>query len=122
MEFDLIIASGYPPWYQENLENKHGVTFTFPQLSNRSIARAGWIVAIGLGDAGALPYFATSFGDFKPLFPGSHHRGPGQGSYWQGCQHLRKFISGQIGKAFPDNELIQVTNRSIKGMLKDHTG
>ncbi|OQD98923.1 hypothetical protein PENSOL_c008G03731 [Penicillium solitum] len=89
------------------------------------MARAGWIIAIGLGDAMALPYFATSFGDFQPLSPISHHRGPGQGSYWKGCQYLLKFINGQIREAFPDDphkELVQVTNKAIEGMLKDHTG
>lgn len=125
VELESIIISGSPPWYQEMVQNEHCVAFSFPQPDGRSMARAGWIIAIGLGDAKALPYFATSFGDFQPLYPISHHRGPGQGSYWKGCQYLLKFINGQIREAFPDdphNELVQVTNKAIEGILKDHTG
>lgn len=125
VELESIIISGSPPWYQEMVENYYRVTFSFPQPDGKSMARAGWIIAIGLGDAKALPYFATSFGDFKPLSPIFHHRGPGQGSYGKGCQYLLKFICGQIAEAFPDDpykELVQVTNKAIEGMLKDHTG
>lgn len=125
IELERIILSGAPPWYQETLENKYGVTFSFPEPNARNMARAGWIIAIGLGDATALPYFATSFGDFRPLSPRFHHRGPGKGSYWEGCQYLQRFVYGQIGKAFrnlPENELVQDTNRALKAMLKAHTG
>jgi hypothetical protein len=106
------------------MKNCHGVTFTFPPLSNRTIARAGWIVAIGLSDAKALPDFATSFGDFKRLFTFGHHRGPGQGSrtYWRACQYLPEFISGQLEKAFPNDECIRVAKRAIERLLKEHTG
>jgi hypothetical protein len=122
-ELERIIVSGAPPWYQQILQNKHHVAFRFPEPNDRSMARAGWIVAIGLGDANALPYFGTSFGNFRSLSPSSHHRGPSKGSsYWQGCQYLQGFICDQIGKQFPENELVQVTNQAIRGMLDDHTG
>lgn len=120
-ELEHIIILGSPPWYREKLKNIHDVEFRFPETNNRNMARAGWIIAVGIGDADALPYFATSFGDFEP-FGYRHHRGPGSGSYWKGCQYLRKFVCSQIGKAFPQNELVHVTNRAIKGMLKEHTG
>lgn len=122
VELELIVMSGYPPWYQNSMKNEHGVAFTFPQLDNRSIARAGWIVAIGLGDASTLPYFATSFGDFEPLFTGSHHRGPGRGSYWRACRYLLEFISDQLEKVFPDDKRVRLTRQAVDRMLEKHTG
>lgn len=43
------ILEGYPPWYRESLSLGHGRVAPFPIQSSKDLARAGWVIAVGLG-------------------------------------------------------------------------
>lgn len=49
------ILAGYPPWYRESLNMPHGPIVPYPILSRDDVLRAGWVVAVGLGDIKPLP-------------------------------------------------------------------
>ena len=49
------ILAGYPPWYRESLTMPHGPVVPYPILSRDDIFRAGWVIAVGLGENPPLP-------------------------------------------------------------------
>ena len=49
------ILAGYPPWYRESLTMPHGPIVPYPILSRDDVFRAGWVVAVGLGENKPLP-------------------------------------------------------------------
>lgn len=54
---DVIgLLEGYPPWYREAVRLDHGPSIPHPTSSSADLQyRAGWTVALGLSDLGALP-------------------------------------------------------------------
>lgn len=126
-EYRRIIVHGYPPWYQTKVTNTVNVTFEFPSLEKGNLKRAGWIVAIGLGDLDdPLPYFSTRLGRFEEygntLY--RHHRG-GIGAYYSAYTYLQEVIRDRFTlDAFLDSEgqdIIATARKEVKDMITHHS-
>jgi hypothetical protein len=126
-EYRRIIVDGYPPWYQKKVTNTAKVTFEFPSLEKGNLKRAGWIVAIGLGDLDdPLPYFSTKLGRFDQYGDGlyRHHRG-GTGVYYSAFKYLQEVIRDRFTlDAFLDPEgqnIIATARKEVEDMITHHS-
>lgn len=126
-EYRRIIVHGYPPWYKTKVTNIAGVTFDFPSLERDNLRRAGWIVAIGLGDLDdPLPYFSTKLARFDEFGGASyrHHRS-GTGAYNSAILYLQEVIKDKIIlDTFPDPEdrhIIETALKEVEDMIICHS-
>jgi hypothetical protein len=123
-EYRRIIVHGYPPWYQTKVTNTAKVMFEVPSLEKGNLKRAGWIVAIGLGDLDdPLPYFSTKLGRFDEYGDASyrHHRG-GTGAYYCAFTYLQEVIRERFTlDAFTDPEdqnIVATAGKEIEDMIR----
>jgi hypothetical protein len=103
------------------------VTFKFPSLEKGNLKRAGWIVAIGLGDLDdPLPYFSTKLGRFDGYGDtySRHHRA-GTGAYYSAFIYLQEVIKDRFTlEAFHDPEdrdIIATAQKEVEDMIRHHS-
>lgn len=100
------IASGYPPWYREAvtlLGSPPGRQVPSPIKTYSDVARAGWILGVGMSDAQPLKAAPRSI-----LFSGKP------------IIRLKDILTDKIFPAFPE-ENVRVVAAAVARMLATHT-